>query len=413
MGNIILSFLCIMLQSSLINDSMNVVIEVFDSTRGWSQDTIRMFSSICSILSVFGAAIWGGLSSRKTVRLSWTCSLLVTAVACFLWANVSSLAVFFVCLAVSSIGGMGFAYIANLNVISNWFPKKKGLAMGWVTIGFPLSAAVSANFVGTLVGMGHGDVQYVYYFYATMAVIMAILVFALVRDYPEQMNAFPDNDSNTNSEKQQKKLAAGLEYMKTSPWTVKKMLSTPLTWKMGFSLGVMELLSLGIMTNFVPRCIQTFGSDEGYGIAIKMLAIAGICACVGSYVCGVIDAKIGPKKAIIVTLIAGIIAILLNVTNIVPVMYVSLIFLAFMLGGASNYLVSLTNTIWGRYDFPPAYKVLKPIVAIIGALGISVVGIIGQNVSYRVSYGVLAVLAVLSMLVIFTVSENRIGREDD
>ena len=29
-----------------------------------------------------------------------------------------------------------------------------------------------------------------------------------------------------------------------------------------------------------------------------------------------------------------------------------------MLGGAANYLVSLTNTIWGRYDFPMAYKVL-------------------------------------------------------
>ena len=29
------------------------------------------------------------------------------------------------------------------NIMSNWFPRKKGIAMGWVTIGFPLSATVS------------------------------------------------------------------------------------------------------------------------------------------------------------------------------------------------------------------------------------------------------------------------------
>ena len=85
-------------------------------------------------------------------------------------------------------------------------------------------------------------------------------------------------------------------------------------------------------------------------------------------------------------------------------------FLAIMLGGAANYLVSLTNTIWGRYDFPMAYKVLKPMVAAIGALGVSVVGIIGRSVSYSVAYGVLAGLTVIAFILVSCVDDKLIGR---
>lgn len=76
----------------------------------------------------------------------------------------------------------------------------------------------------------------------------------------------------------------------------------------------------------------------------------------------------------------------------------------------ANYLVSLTNTIWGRYDFPMAYKVLKPMVAAIGALGVSVVGIIGRSFSYGAAYAVLAVLTVIALILISTVDDSLIGR---
>lgn len=125
-------------------------------------------------------------------------------------------------------------------------------------------------------------------------------------------------------------------------------------------------------------------------IVFAMLGIAGILAAVGSVGCGILDAKLGPKKAIQITMLVAVIAIVLNLIPTTATKFASLPFLAIMLGGAANYLVSLTNTIWGRYDFPMAYKVLKPMVAAIGALGVSIVGIIGRSVSYAAAYGVLA-----------------------
>ena len=87
----------------------------------------------------------------------------------------------------------------------------------------------------------------------------------------------------------------------------------------GLSLGIVELLSLGIMTNFVPRMMQagyvTVGADGSVGpsgLIFLMLAIAGIAACFGSVGCGIMDAKLGPKKAIQITMVIAFVAIILN-----------------------------------------------------------------------------------------------------
>jgi hypothetical protein len=289
------------------------------------------------------------------------------------------------------------------------------MAMGWVTTGFPLSAAVTANFVGSTVGKG--GLTQVYNIYAVACFVLCVLVAIFVRDYPEQAGCYPDNNKKFDNEEAKKELALGLEYMRTSTWKPSKLLSTPKVWMIGISLGIMELLSLGIMTNFVPRMMQagyvSVAEDGTVGVAsivYLMLAIAGIAACFGSVGCGLLDAKLGPKKAIQITLVIAFIAIVLNLIPTTATKFASLPFLAIMLGGAANYLVSLTNTIWGRYDFPMAYKVLKPMVAAIGALGVSVVGIIGRSVSYGVAYGVLAVLTVISLIIITKVDDSMIGR---
>ena len=409
-GILILTFLCIFLDSSLINDSLNVVIDVFAGQHQWNSNMLYGFSTVTAWIAVAGAALWGLLSSKISIRWSWAVSLLITGVACLFWGRASSPVVYFICLAVSAVGGIGLCYICSLNVISNWFPRKKGMAMGWVTIGFPLSAAVTSQLVGNLVAKG--GLPQVYTVYAIASFVLCVLVAIFVRDYPEQAGAYPDNNHKFDSEAAKKELAEGLEYMKNSPWTVKKLFSTGKVWLIAIALGVMELLSLGIMTNFVPRMMQAGYVQNGgpAPIIFMMLGIAGILACIGSVGCGILDAKLGPKKAIQITMVVAIIAIVLNLIPTTATKFASLPFLAIMLGGAANYLVSLTNTIWGRYDFPMAYKVLKPMVAAIGALGVSIVGILGRTFSYGVSYAVLAVLTVIALILISQVDDSMIGR---
>ncbi len=294
---LIITFLCIFLDSSLINDSLNVVVDVFAGVHQWNSNMLLGFSTITAWIAVAGAVMWGVLSSKISIRWAWVISLAVTGIACLFWGRASSPAMYFVCLAVASVGAMGFCYICSMNVVSNWFPAKRhGYGLGHHR--FPLSAAVTANFVGGLVGKG--GLTQVYTFYAVACFVLCVLVAIFVRDYPEQMGAYPDNNHKFDNEEAKKELALGLEYMKTSSWVPKKLLTTGKVWMIAISLGIMELLSLGIMTNFVPRMMQAGYVDPTThgpaGIIFLMLAIAGIAACFGSVGCGIMDAKLGPKK---------------------------------------------------------------------------------------------------------------------
>jgi MFS family permease len=307
---IIFSFFCIILDSSLINDSLNVVLGVFAETRQWDVKLLYGFASIVSWIAVAGAVFWGFLSHKITARVTWAISLFVTALSCVFFGFVPNTSAYFICLAVINVGGMAFAYIANLNVIGNWFPRKKGLAMGLVTIGFPVSVIITVPMVSKLLELG--GLPGVYIFYGAAALILGIICLIFVRDYPEQVGVFPDNDKSFDKESAEREFQEGIAYMKTSEWKVGKLLKTRQTWQIAVSLGIMELLSLGIMTNFVPRCLQ-IGME--FGTIMQMLSISGVLACIGSYGCGQLDARVGPKKAIIITLIAGIVSILLNLTS--------------------------------------------------------------------------------------------------
>lgn len=419
-GIMVLTFFSILLMSNICYDSLNVTIPVFQGM-GWNAGILYMFSTVAAWISVIGAGVWGGICGKKTCRLAWTASLLTAAVGCVIWnfaPGAGSVPVYFIGLALANIGGMGFGYIASLEVISNWFPHKKGLAMGWVTIGFPLSAVIASPLCGALVGIL--GLNGIYLMYAVLCVILAIFVWIVVRDYPEEKGAYPDNNPAFDKAGAEAEHKAALEYMKSSPWTNKKLVRTPTVWKMVVSLGVMELLSLGIMTNFMPRMMQ-IGYQQME--VIPMLMIAGLVACVGSVLCGVLDSKVGPKKAIIVTYIIAIISIVLNVVGGIimesgnkglatALFYLSLPFLAIMLGGAANYLVSLTNTIWGRYDFPAAYRILKPFVAVVGAIGITIVGGVGNSpAGYGVAYAILGVLSVIGVIVMCTVDDSLVGKD--
>ncbi len=129
---------------------------------------------------------------------------------------------------------------------------------------------------------------------------------------------------------------------------------------------------------------------------------------------------VGPKRAVLITLILGLFSLILNLVGgylkvggnagaAKALMFAAQPFLGVMLGGAANYLVSLTTTIWGRYDFNMAYRVLKPLIAIIGALGISIVGGLGNTVGYSYAYLVLAILAVIAIVFILIVDDSYVG----
>ena len=142
---LIITFLCIFLDSSLINDSLNVVVDVFAGVHQWNSNLLLSFSTITAWIAVAGAVIMGRPVQQDLHSLGlghlpghhrYRLPLLGQ---CLLPRHVLCLPGRVQC------GRHGLLlHLLHERGLQLVPPPKKGMAMGWVTIGFPLSAAVTS-----------------------------------------------------------------------------------------------------------------------------------------------------------------------------------------------------------------------------------------------------------------------------
>ncbi len=402
---ILLSFMSCYLYSALTSDSLNVTIGVFGEM-GLNTNALYSLSAVATLFGILGTIIAGKVASEKTVRLTWAASMFLTGVFALIWSQSSSVVIY----GIGYIGcytlTLACAMFLSFQAIARWFPKKRGVAMGIVTAGFPLSAASTTAICSNVINSVGISAYYIGI--AVVAFIVAILIFVFVRDFPEEVGAFPDNDRNFDFAQAEKEHREAMEYVKTSKWTVARCLKTARTWQVWIAVGTGGLLSMGIMSNFVGKYLEGgYELPEIFG----MLAIAGALAIPGSIFVGYLDVKLGTKMTGILVNVFAVIAIVFNLTDIRVLHYAALPILALMLGGSSNMLVACCSSIWGRYDFQNAFRVLTPLNSIMTGLGITIVGIIGTNFGFEAAYQVLLVLAIIALVVMCITSVDPIDNE--
>lgn len=398
---VILSFVSCYLYSALTSDSLNITIGVFGGM-GLDTNVLYSLSSVATVIGIIGSIVFGKLMAMKTASKMWAISMICTGIFAIIWSRTAAVAMagnagtaliiycigYFVCYLLTLVSAMLLSY----QVIGNWFPTKRGVAIGIATAGYPLSAATTTAFAGQFAGPSMGTF---YIILGVVALIIGFIVAVFSKDFPEEKGAYPDNNHNYDFEAAKKQFEASMEYLKTSKWTIKKCLTTGRMWIMWITVGIGGFLSMGIMSNFYNKFIE-----QGYQDAaiFGMLAIAGIIAIPGSGFIGWLDVKLGTKATTILVTVLAIVAVGFNITNIHVLHYVALPLLGCMLGGSSNMMVSCTLAIWGRYDFQNAFRVIQPLNAIMTGIGITVVGLVGTNFNYLTAYKVMLVMAIVAFI---------------
>lgn len=388
---VILALVGMMLMASMTTDALNITVPAF-AALGLDAAVLYTLSTVAGLVGTFGGLFVGWLCKKYKLRYLWSLCLLLAAVCCLIWANATNYVLYFIGFMGTYLGGMGFAYVISNAVITNWMPRKKGPAMGVATCGFPISATITTLLLSKVV---QGGISHVYYMYAAVCFVMAVIVFLVVRDYPEEVGKMPDNEVGFDREAQRREYEEGLAYMKQSPWTAKKVLASGTMWALVVAVGIGALIASGIMSNFMGKFLESgFAPDQ----ILLLLVGAGLLAIPGSILIGWVDTKLGTKKTAIIVSVIGVLAVAMNLVPVHIINIISLPFIGCMLGGVSNLCVGMTVVIWGRYDFNNVYRILQPLCSAVGTFGIMIVGAVGTKVNYFAAYVVLLVLAVVSLI---------------
>lgn len=401
---IIYSFILFFFYSGLTTDGMNLLPDMFATTYGWDSNILLAYATPASLIGVLGNLVFGQIIMKSGPRVVASVGLIVSGLAYALFGLSPSPAMYAVILGIICFFAAGYGLIAPATLMSNWFPQKKGIALGWASIGAPVCTALFIPLLSFLF-MRFGIVIS-FAIVGVIVLLIGITTLFWVKDYPEQVGAMPDNMmTDSNSQSSQK---MSLNYK--SSFTFKKLLTDKDMWCMSLGFGMLWMVTVGIISQFVPR-MMSVGMDQSS--ALMMLTAAALIACPGSYFWGWLDQKAGTKKATLVYAFCYIFALLLLIFEFGGILiWVACVFVGLGIGGLLNLMPSLVISVYGRYDFTSANRLVTTIASIIRVLAFAVVAALLQisGGNFALPYGVFIVVDVVGIVLIFCVTDKCKGK---
>ena len=397
--------------SGIGSDGLNLYPDVFAGMHGWNPDVLLTFATPAGIIAVVGGILFGRMIMKTGVRKMGCFALIVTGVLYGIFGFVSSPAMFFICLTAFMFVSMAFGLICTATLMGNWFPRKKGIALGWATMGAPIC---TATFVMILSGLyGAFGVSTAHIIVGVVMIILGIATLFWVKDYPSEVGAYPDNlpDGADAFAAQQKEMQ---EYK--SPFTVGKLLKDKDMWFIAVGFGMLWMVTVGVVSQFVPRMIGVMapeiGPEAAKEKALMMLTIAAVFGIAGSYFWGWLDQKIGTKLASCVYSVSYIVALLLLIFAKVEILtYIAVIFVGLGIGGLLNLMPSMCISVYGRKDFAAANALVSPIASLIQKGAFVILGVT-QAVStgnYTAAYLIFIGIDVVGLILLFLVTNKCKG----
>ncbi|MCD8148798.1 MAG: MFS transporter [Clostridiales bacterium] len=406
----LLVILCILgcFMSSALAGSLNVSATYFNTLYGWSQTSMMLPVSIGTvigaIISISGAKIVVRVSPRRAVFI---CTL-IYAVCFFLNPRSTSMGMFYLTYILGNVSSFFWAMIFNPVLVANWFPRKTGLVMGWVTMGMPLGAGFSA-FLIRAVYVRVGFCQ-AFYPYAILAVALGVIYLIVIRDFPTECGCYPDNDKSFDPKQLEKEEAEIKAMREKSPWTPKRVFTTKEFWFIWISVGF-----LGFCAGFLAQVVTTFTSF-GMDAQIATYCMLGvvIIACFGSFLLGKVDAWFGPKRAIIIGCFIVYAMVIIEQFNFLPAKMVAFVLVGVIMGGSSNFLLSMCMRTWGPTNSMSVFRFAQPLMSLCTGFAATIISIIATAFGgdYDNAFLFIGVLGIVSLIMILNVKKENIEKKE-
>lgn len=387
-------------------DGLNVYTTAFANTYGMDSNVLLGFATPAGIIGIVGGILFGRLVIKTGVRSLCAWALIATGIIYGIFGFSSTPTMYLITLSAVTFVAQAFGLICTATIMGNWFPRKKGIALGWATMGAPLCTATFVAILSGLygkIGVAGGSVAV-----GVVIVILGIVSFFWVKNYPEEVGAYPDNIPEDRE-----KLAAQLAEVKNykSSFTVGKLLRDKDMWLISVGFGMLWMVTVGIVSQFVPRMISV-GYDPSK--ALMMLTVAAVFGLLGSYFWGWLDQKVGTKPASVVYAVSYIVALLLLIFAKVQILtYVAVLFVGFGIGGLLNLMASMVIAVYGRYDFMAANSLVSPIASLLqkAAFVIMAVALAKSGGDYTAPYLIFVGIDVVGMILLMFVTNKCKGKQ--
>ncbi len=389
----------------MCNDGTNASGPAIAEKLGLELGVVLNGNAAGGVIGVLIFVIFGQLNRKIGPSLSSGIGAILAGVGYILMGNSPNLTIytFMYALTIGSIMSAGF--ISGGTLVARWFPKRKGIVMGYTTMGLNLASAIYVPIllfsINSFGGIDMGVLPI-----GAACILTGILGIKFIKNTPQERGINPDDVSD---EVYAKEYDANHDVTDDGGWTTMKLLKTKELWIVAVTTGIFQICSTGIMTQMVTRNQQLgFTLEQSVGI-MSFCAVIGIF---GSWYVGVLDERFGPKKTMKYFGLWYMSALMLNATEIMPLVYFSIFMIGMGIGGSANFMTSLPTSVFGRHGFDKVNSVVFPLQGLMSAFCFAINGmVLLVTGSLRYAYIIFGCLALLNSFIISTINEHKYNRD--
>jgi len=292
----------------------------------WSRGGMAIALAIHLVLGGVASPLAGGLIDRYGPRLVMPVGAVITAAALLLMSRSASLWHFYVSFGVIAATGSSLLQIVPLTtLISNWFARKRGVAIGIVSAGSGAGQLALLPLMQYLIN--HNGWRYTYLvFGAAILIIPTALIRLFVYTRPEdgglsatdelrQAIAIEKSDGQVNEGRNKGPGQRGMiildkEWVETE-WTVSKASRTFRFWSLTL---VMALFAAGFFLISVQLAAYLEGNGYSPILAASVVGLQGMLNMVGKFAGGFLCDRIGRERTL--TLSIGVFVTCIALLNL-------------------------------------------------------------------------------------------------
>lgn len=275
------------LYAGMVNSGSNVTAPAIAEKFGILPGTVLNMNTVAGVVGVIFFIVVGQINRVIGARITSGVCLIVAGLAYLGVGNAVNLAMYTVCMCIVVGGVMSAGYISGGDLVTQWFPKKKGIVMGYTTMGHNLASVAFVPLITLLVGrlgIGNGVIPI-----SVCAIVLGILGLLLVRNTPQERGLNPDNVSD---EVYRTEYFHGHEDP-TGGWTTGRLLWCKETWLVAVTTGMFQICSLGVVSQMVLRNMELGFSREQATFILSLVALIGL---VGSFLWAIWMSALAPKS---------------------------------------------------------------------------------------------------------------------
>jgi MFS family permease len=385
--------------------SFSVFSVAFEEEFAWSRASIYTAFSIVIMIYGFSSPVAGNLFDKYGPRKIFPIGACFLALGLFSASQITELWHLYLSSGIAALGMACLGYVTNGTLVSTWFVKKRGAAVGTAMSGTGFGMFVIIGFLTPWM-IKHYGFAWAYIVLGTISIgFIAPLTAIFLRHHPEDMGLLPDGEiedagyQNVNEPDRMgiSDTIVDKAWVETE-WTLSKAIRTRRFWALFTAVSLFPFSLYAVMLHQVQYAV-----DVGFSIMVASSAFGmmGLLGMVGKFGWGLLSDRIGREVTYFLGILCNVAGVSLFIILKDPsqlwILYTFSVFFGLSYGIAQPLMTAMAADLFQGRSLGTILGFTGIGVAIGGALGPVFSGYLFDVVgNYRIAFTVAIIAIVLS-----------------